>query len=535
MTTRTFGSVAVESAVRKPHPLRRFAWHTAACLLLVSPALCAQPLPALPDLIASIDAGQFAQADADITRALADSSLGHDQRDAYAFQRERMRRIRLDFTLDAAAAQAQVRRQIPDLTADEFARWDAQGYLEHLDIDGERRWFKRAPSNLFRVSAEARARRAPGVPVPKDGPYEVVGPHHEEVVAAARSYRPTVDTYRGNGGDRHSAASTTGDRNAGSPRPLVVGPQSLTPRHVTVTQSLTVKPDAVPAGETIRAWIPYPRAIPGQQENIRFLGSSGGTAQAQIAPEDTQQRTAYLQAAAVAGKPTSFEVRYELTIYARHTDIDPAKVQPTPADTALQPYLAERAPHVVFTPALRAFSQRVVGNETHPYRIFEKLFDAVDQIPWGGAREYSTISNISDYALHAGHADCGQQTLLLIALLRLNGIPARWQSGMVYSDDGIGYNDLHDWGAVYLAPYGWVPMDVTTGRLHSRTPALRDFYLGGLDAYRIAFNDDYDRPLVPAKKHPRSDTVDNQRGEVEWSGGNLYYDQWTYDFQSHMK
>ena len=495
----------MESAVRKPHLLRRFAWHTAACLLLVSPALCAQPVPALPDLTASVDAGHFVQADADISRALADTQLSQAQRDAYAFQRERMRRIRLDFTLDAAAAQAQVRKQIPDLTDAEFARWDAQGHLEHLDIDGERRWFKRAPSNLFRVSAEARARRAPGVPVPKDGPYETLGPHHEEVVAAAL------------------------------PRPSVVGPQSLTPRHVTVTQSLTVKPDAVPAGETVRAWIPYPRAIPGQQENIRFLGSSGGIAPAQIAPEDTQQRTAYLQAPAVAGQPTQFEVRYELTVYARHTDINPAKVQPTPNDPALQPYLAERAPHVLFTPAMRAFSQRVVGDETNPYRIFEKLFDAVDRIPWAGAREYSTLSNISDYALHAGHADCGQQTLLLITLLRLNGIPARWQSGMVYSDDAVGYNNLHDWGAVYLAPYGWVPMDVTTGRLHSSTPALRDFYMGGLDAYRIAFNDDYDRPLVPAKQYPRSDTVDNQRGEVEWSGGNLYYDQWTYDFQSHMK
>lgn len=495
----------MESAVRKPHLLRRFAWHTAACLLLVSPALCAQPLPALPDLITTIDAGQFAQAEADITRALADANLSQDQRDAYAFQRERMRRIRLDFTLDAAAAQAQVRKQIPDLTDAEFARWDAQGHLEHLDIDGQRRWFKRAPSNLFRVSAEARARRAPGVPLPKDGPYEVLNPHHEEVVLAR------------------------------SPRPLGMGPQSLTPRRVEVTQSLTVKPDAVPAGETVRAWIPYPRAIPGQQENIRFLGSSGGTAPAQIAPEDTQQRTAYLQAPAVAGKPTQFEVRYALTVYARHTDIDPAKVQPTPSDPALQPYLTERAPHVLFTPALRAFSQRVVGNETNPYRVFEKLFDAVDRIPWAGAREYSTLSNISDYALHAGHADCGQQTLLLITLLRLNGIPARWQSGMVYSDDAVGYNNLHDWGAVYLAPYGWVPMDVTTGRLHSRTPALRNFYMGGLDAYRIAFNDDYDRPLRPAKQHPRSDTVDNQRGEVEWSGGNLYYDQWTYDFQSHMK
>jgi hypothetical protein len=24
--------------------------------------------------------------------------------------------------------------------------------------------------------------------------------------------------------------------------------------------------------------------------------------------------------------------------------------------------------------------------------------------------------------------------------------------------------------------------------------------------------------------------VDLQRGEAEWSGGNLYFDQWDYDF-----
>jgi len=35
---------------------------------------------------------------------------------------------------------------------------------------------------------------------------------------------------------------------------------------------------------------------------------------------------------------------------------------------------------------------------------------------------------------------------------------------------------------------------------------------------------------VPAKQSFRSDNVDSQRGEVEWSGGNLYYDQWHYDF-----
>ena len=41
-------------------------------------------------------------------------------------------------------------------------------------------------------------------------------------------------------------------------------------------------------------------------------------------------------------------------------------------------------------------------------------------------------------------------------------------------------------------------------------------------------NSDYSMPLVPEKKYPRSETVDFQRGEVEWEGGNLYFSQWSY-------
>src|SRR5690606_36299429 len=150
------------------------------------------------------------------------------------------------------------------------------------------------------------------------------------------------------------------------------GQTSINPHRIRVTQSIKVDADAVPAGETVRAWIPYPRSIAGQQENIQWLGSAPEGAQ--IAPEDTMQRTAYLERKAVAGTPTEFSVSYELTISARRFIIDPDKVLPTPADPALAPYLAARAPHVVFTPALREFSRKVVGNETNPYRVARKLF-----------------------------------------------------------------------------------------------------------------------------------------------------------------
>lgn len=443
------------------------------------------------DVTAQIDAGQFAQSRAAIEAALADSHLPAATRTALQFQRERMHRILLDFTLTQDDLKTRVREKIPDLTDDEFARWDAAGLFEHQIIDGRTLYFQRAPSNLFRLSEEARARRKVQKPF-DDSPLQTAGAHHrqarDEALAEHRS--------------------------------------SVAPRHLRVTQTLTVHADAVPDGKKIRAWIPYPRAIKGQQENLRFVASEPSAHT--IAPESTLQRTVFLEKAAKAGAPTKFSITYELTVYAQFHAVDADKVVPVSPTGELAPFLAERPPHIVFTEPLRVFSRQVVGDEKNPWRIAQKLYAAVDQIPWAGAREYSTITNISDYAMHAGHADCGQQTLLLMTLLRMNGIPTRWQSGMIYSDGT--YNDLHDWGWLYISPYGWMPMDVTFGRLDSSDPAIAGFYLGGMDAYRIAFNDDYGRDLVPAKKFFRSETVDLQRGEAEWDGGNLYFDVWDYDF-----
>jgi transglutaminase-like putative cysteine protease len=476
---------------------RLFLLIAALALLVAAPATWATPgAPTLSSITAQIDAGHFKAAQAAIDTALTQADVSAGQRESLLFQRERMRRILLDFTLSADDVKARVRKQIPDLTDAEFAKWNAAGLFEHQLIDGRTLYFKRAPGNLFRLSPEAVARRAVQTPI-SDGPMEALNAHQRAIYHAAL--------------EQHRA--------------------SVLPQRLRMTQTLTVDADAVPAGETVRAWIPYPQAIPGQQEDIRYVASV--PAKHDLAPASAPQRTVYLEKPAVAGRKTVFSVTYELTLLAQYHAIDADKVQAETITPELAPFVAERAPHIVFTDAMRAFSRKVVGEEKNPYRIAQKLFAAVDRIPWAGAREYSTISNISDYALHAGHADCGQQTLLLMTLLRLNGIPARWQSGMVFSDDGSGYSNIHDWGFLYLAPYGWVPMDVTTGRLHPAPgddKALEWFYLGGLDNWRIAFNADYGRRFEPPKKHFRSDDVDSQRGEAEWRGGNVYFDQLDYDF-----
>lgn len=449
----------------------------------------------VPTIAGLVTAGQFREATAGIDAALKQASLPAATRKALEFQRERMRRMREDFSLTAADVEARVRKQIPDLTATEFERWDDNGLFEHMYIDGKRLYFNRSPSNLFHLGAAARARSSVPIRFADSGLSQQftqeVTAYDSEVIQRART------TSRSN----------------------------VLPQRVRVTQSVTVDADAVPAGKIIRAWIPYPRDIRGQQEDIRLLASQPSGHR--IAPRSAQQRTVYLEKTAQAHQPTVFSLTYEVTLYAQYHAIDPGKVVPAKITAELAPYVAERAPHIVFTEPLRVFSHQVVGDATNPYRIAQRIFAAVDEIPWAGAREYSTIPDLSAYTLHAGHGDCGEQTMLLITLMRMNGIPARWQSGWTFSrgDD----SDIHDWAQIYLAPYGWVPADVTYGRLESGDPSLKWFYLGGLDNFRIAFNDDFSQVFVPAKRFFRSDTVDSQRGEVE-SDDNLYYDKWSYHF-----
>jgi len=98
----------------------------------------------------------------------------------------------------------------------------------------------------------------------------------------------------------------------------------------------------------------------------------------------------------------------------------------------------------------------------------------------------------------------------------------------------------HDWSEIYLAPYGWVPVDACMGMSALRygntlTAAerheLHNFYFGGLDYYRMAANSDHSQPLDPPKQSRRSDDVDFQRCELECGSTNLYFDKYNFDLR----
>jgi transglutaminase-like putative cysteine protease len=80
------------------------------------------------------------------------------------------------------------------------------------------------------------------------------------------------------------------------------------------------------------------------------------------------------------------------------------------------------------------------------------------------------VDAVNEFLLvtHAGY--CDQFSTTFIMMMRSLGIPARWVVGYApgtwqprYHDYLIRAVDAHSWAQVYIAPYGWIPIDPTPG------------------------------------------------------------------------
>jgi len=442
--------------------------------------------------------GNFNGAAASLTKALESKMLPVSDRKKLEFELDRLERIKKDYPYTAEELFSELKGSVKNLTREEFNDWVKEGRFDSREIDGERRFMSSSVSNLFFRYPELNPRRTP----PK-------------VTAELEKLR--LETVR-----------TIKKTALEEKKPYVL------PKRFHVTMSVTARPTAAPADEVIRAWLPIPRRYPFQDE-FELLSTSSKVLH--IEDENSPIRSLYLEQPARKGQSTPFQVEYNYTAYGVYFAVNPADARPCPDDASLKPFLRE-APHVVFTPELKALSEKIAGNETNPYLKAKKFYDWIaDQIKYSYAIEYSTIRNISDYCRTKQYGDCGQEAFLFITLCRLNGIPARWQTGW---NTCPGDKTIHDWSEIYIAPYGWMPVDPYMGIFSMRyantlTPEekkeVRDFYFGGLDWYRMSANSDHNQTLTPPKRSMRSDDVDFQRGELEWGNHNIYFDQYSWNLK----
>lgn len=453
--------------------------------------------PAIKQASQLEEQGRFIEATAVLGQALANQirSPYPEIRRQLEFELDRLDRIRRDYPLTKTSLFESLSKSVKDLTAEEFEQWIAEGRFDSRMIDSITYFMGSSRSNLFFRSPELRGRR---INPPSDAEFE------QSTITAVRSIK--------------QAAMERG-------APFVL------PKNFRNTMTVTLKPNAVPSGETVRAWLPVPKAFP-HQLSIALVTSSSPVKN--LDDMNSPARSVYLEQKAEAGKPTVFSVAYDYTAFGIWFNLQPLAVQPYDTGDATYKEFTAEGPHIVFTKEIRALSDSLAAFEKNPLIKARTFYNWISEtIQYSYALEYSTIRNISEYCLRKGYGDCGQAALLFITLCRYNGIPARWQSGWLTIPGG---KTIHDWTEIYVSPYGWIPVDpymgvfamqYFSGPIEQRTE-IRDFYFGGLDQYRVAANSDHNQELRPPKQSMRSDNVDFQRGELEYGNTNLYFDKYTY-------
>lgn len=390
-------------------------------------------------------------------------------------------RTRADFGLTLEEGIKAVKKLHPGITDAQIRDYIDRGYLEVREIDGRKRMHVKSPRNLALVN-----------PMMNGGYVGRTTPKKPARLAYVDTVLATLD----------------GKMNDGAAR------------RYRYTYSVDVPFSEELRGDTLRLWLPLPR--PSQRQSDIRVVSTVPAAHRISAPEESVHRSVYMTQPVAEGADTHFELTVEYTASAEYFDPADIEARMKPYDKGSElyrHYTAMEHPHIV---RLDSLARTIVGTETNPLRQSEMVYDYIYRhFPWAGAREYSTIPCIPEYVIAEGHGDCGQVSLLYISLMRTLGVPARWESGWMMHPGELNY---HDWAEVYFEGVGWVPVDCSFGRYENAAdPRTRNFYSHGMDAYRLAANSGVCGPLVPEKRFVRSETVDQQAGELECSKGNIFY------------
>src|SRR3989344_471781 len=161
-------------------------------------------------------------------------------------------------------------------------------------------------------------------------------------------------------------------------------------------------------------------------------------------------------------------------------------------------------------PAIIAEAAELAEGEDDLFKVAFNLASWVEEnIEYDLNTVTSTASQKGSWVLQNKQGVCDEMTSLFVAMARSLGIPARFVSGISYTNsqeviDAVGSNWAgHGWAEVYFPDRGWVSFDVTFNQY------------GYIDVTHIKLRDGFD-PTHPAVKYEwLADGVELQKGKLD--------------------
>ena len=277
---------------------------------------------------------------------------------SYSWDKDYHQRLLTDFCLTETQVKDYIKRYIPNITEEQIQSWENSGALECMTLDGKKRYFRNAGPNLFRIDSTCQRIKAE-----KEGqPQSLEGWKQDDYQNIPR-IMTSINQSHGN--------------------------YLAEPKHIIVTYTLTVNPDAVPNGKIVRCWLPYPRTDIARQKNVRLISVS--EPKFILSPPDSIHSTLYMEKYASKGKQTVFQEKFEYTIYGEWHSLKPEDIQPyDTTSTIYQKYTSQRATHIIFTPQIRQLAANLTRGTNNPLIKAQRIYRWInDRFPCSFERIYS--------------------------------------------------------------------------------------------------------------------------------------------------
>ena len=194
------------------------------------------------EIYAQIELGNHTLAREQIDRVMQNEQLTEEKRKAYLFALDSLHRVELDFRKTRSEVVDWIKKNCGFMPSDSLLdAWEQSNVLEFRTIDGEKRYFRNAAPNIFRVDSAARALSKNAVPR-SDTP-------RDSLLIDAFTNKTATDTK---------------------------GKYLLPKRTIRLRYTLTVEPNAVADGETLKVWLPFPRKDIERQTDVKLLSTTQG-------------------------------------------------------------------------------------------------------------------------------------------------------------------------------------------------------------------------------------------------------------------
>ena len=239
---------------------------------------------------------------------------------------EIMSRIRSDFRITYSEGIKAIQDKFPFVTEANIKDWISKKYIEVKEIDGKCYMFRKTVSNLDRLVPELSKFR-----------------RNELIQEDLKNEKVAINAI-------HSAKEN--------------GLSS--PKAVTLKYTAKVKADAVPAGEMVRVWLPFPIENE-RQSDVKLVSSSDKV----TFSKGSLHNTVYMERKAEKGKPVNFEIVVSYKVRSQYYSpefIMNNKKEYDKSSELYRKYTSTEYPQVILTSEMRKLAKQIVGRETDPLR-----------------------------------------------------------------------------------------------------------------------------------------------------------------------